>query len=518
MQPLPWNNKGHFVGKFWMSSRSSLSQFKSNCKFLQWLNGQLNSQQKIFLRACKHGSHHIGLLLHALPRSDIKVFVKQHLCSQLHSDLPDFHLEVKKLYRKHRQIRAYAIVLHTDNGANELADALAKAFPPSTRMCFLSNSIWNAISSKEKSNYLLSHSTYCQDMRALLFRGTNSSSVTIPDSQVSVRECIKNTRSLTGGKLFTEVSDAINGSMVLVMDASKYSEAYQWLSKGLVQIAIHIEHSKFPTTFTRPNWVERHVVRSVGTAPLQAIPQHDELQDNLLLSPLSLSPSSLRSGNPGRVSPPPCKKCSLSDCEHDDATHHISNTRGACQFDANSRSCFEIKPSVASMSDAAMATITSLEHQVKAMHDAMAQLTSTIQALVDHIPNQPFPLASSNLQVSSSSVVPPGPSIPAMHISDTRSSATLPLPIFEPADTTPARKLRIPQYSDACLARVMHIHPASPESLGSPPPSNARPLSPSDSPSLSDSTKPARSYIARLRARQFAARKQALQDISSSPG
>ena len=152
------------------------------------------------------------------------------------------------------------------------------------------------------------------------------------------------------------------------------------------------------------------------------------------------------------------------------------------------------------------------------MHAAMAQLTSTIQALVDRIPNQPFPLASSNLQVSSSSVVPPGPSIPAMHISDTRSSATLPLPLFEPADTTPARKLRIPQYSDACLARVMHIHPASPESLGSPPPSNARPLSPSDSPSLSDSTKPAHSYIAQLRARQFAARKQALQDISSSPG
>ena len=126
MQPLPLNNNDHFVGKFWMSSRSSLSQFKSNCKFLQWLNGQLNSQQKIFLRACKHGSHHIGLLLHALPRSDIKVFVKQHLCSQLHSDLPDFHLEVKKLYRKHQQIRAYAIVLHTDNGANELADALAR--------------------------------------------------------------------------------------------------------------------------------------------------------------------------------------------------------------------------------------------------------------------------------------------------------------------------------------------------------------------------------------------------------
>ena len=130
---------------------------------------------------------------------------------------------------------------------------------------------------------------YCQDTRALLFRGINSSSITISDSQVSVQEFIKNTRSLTGGKLFTEVSDAINGSMVLVMDASKYSEAYQWLSKGLVQIAQHIEHSKFTTIFTRPNWVEQYVVQSVGTAPLQAIPQHDELQDNLLLSPLSLS-------------------------------------------------------------------------------------------------------------------------------------------------------------------------------------------------------------------------------------
>ena len=120
---------------------------------------------------------------------------------------------------------------------------------------------------------------------------------------------------------------------------------------------------------------------------------------------LSLSPSPLQSGNPERVSPPTCKKCSLSDCEHDDATHHISNTRGARLFDANSRSCFEIKPSVASMSDAAMATITSLEHHVKAMHDAMAQLTSTIQALVDRIPTQPLPLASSNLQVSPYSAV-----------------------------------------------------------------------------------------------------------------
>ena len=163
---------------------------------------------------------------------------------------------------------------------------------------------------------------------------------------------------------------------------------------------------------------------------------------------LSLSSSPLWSGNPERVLPHPCKKCSLSDCEHDDATHHISNTRGARLFDANSRSCFEFKPSGASMLDAAMTTITSLEHQVKAMHDAMAQFTSTIQALVDRITNQPLPLASSNLQVSPYSAVLPGTSIPAMHFSDTRSSPPELQPISEPADTTPARKPHLPQCSD----------------------------------------------------------------------
>ena len=158
-----------------------------------------------------------------------------------------------------------------------------------------------------------------------------------------------------------------------------------------------------------------------------------------------------------------------------------------------------------------------IRDRVKAMHDAMAQLTSTIQALVDRIPTQPLPLASSNLQVSPHSAVLPGTRIPAMHFTDTSSSPTELQPISEPADTTPARKPHLPQCSDASLAQVTHIHPTSPASTGSPPPSNVRHFTPCDSPSLSDSTKPARSYSARLRARQFAAHKQALQDIFFIP-
>ena len=91
---------GQFVGKFWMSSNSKFSSYKSNRKFKAWTKHptfKISFQAKVSTK----GQKHIGLLLHALPRADLIDFVKLHLLSKLQSlIIPDFHLEVKTLYRK----------------------------------------------------------------------------------------------------------------------------------------------------------------------------------------------------------------------------------------------------------------------------------------------------------------------------------------------------------------------------------------------------------------------------------
>ena len=59
----------------------------------------------------------------------------------------------------------------------------------------------------------------------------------VSESEGSVREFIQHTKSVSGHPLFVAISDCIDGQMALLVQASNYSEATQWLSLGLLQVA-----------------------------------------------------------------------------------------------------------------------------------------------------------------------------------------------------------------------------------------------------------------------------------------
>jgi hypothetical protein len=270
----PSRDKTHLNGTFWMSSHSRFAVYKAHSRFLQWMNGP----QKVFLGVPKTGPTHVGLLLHVLPRADLTNFIIHRLRLKLSSGAPQFRLEVKTLYRKNRQTQAYAVMVDSESHAAALAASLSSAFPPSLEMFFMPNEAWNFLSAQKKAVYFVSHSVFRSDRRNLLFKGILDSEAILSKPNVSVRDFLKQVSSKNGDPLFVEVSNSIEGCMVLDVRTAYYPEARQWLSQGLIQVAQQATPSSLPKLFVRPQWVERTLVQFEASPVASQLDVYQEFQ------------------------------------------------------------------------------------------------------------------------------------------------------------------------------------------------------------------------------------------------
>ena len=86
---------------------------------------------------------------------------------------------------------------------------------------------------------------------------------------------------MSGHPLFVAISDCIDGQMALLVQASNYSEATQWLSLGLLQVAQAAMPGQ-PISFAQPRWVAKQLLNLHAVSNVACLPSSPQQEPSAL--------------------------------------------------------------------------------------------------------------------------------------------------------------------------------------------------------------------------------------------
>jgi hypothetical protein len=157
------------IGKFWMTSKYSLSVFKKNAQFQEWLDGgQAGHRIQLDVSTLAgYERHEAGVFLNAVTRHNLTVNFQDMLLTQLqHSDLleeqaiPNFQIEVKSMFRQWgetcKNIKAYWIVTATKDEASKMMEMVTKIYKhaSATELLFVPTKLWQTLPVAKKNELL----------------------------------------------------------------------------------------------------------------------------------------------------------------------------------------------------------------------------------------------------------------------------------------------------------------------------------------------------------------------------